>query len=76
MLFATQFTEAAAVRGTTQAKSMPTTTWVADSTRVAPGNTTHSVVNQANMVGSLSATPEKMVSHTGKRFVKYNAPFS
>lgn len=37
---------------------------------------THSVVNQANILGSLSATKEKIVSHTGNRLVKYSAPFS
>lgn len=37
---------------------------------------TYSVVNHANMFGSLSATRLKTVSQTGNRLVKYSAPFS
>lgn len=40
------------------------------------GDLTHSVVNHSNMPGSFSAKREKMVSQTGKRLVKYSAPFS
>ena len=35
----------------------------------------YSVVNQANMVGSLSASPLKMTSQTGNRLVNITDPF-